>query len=205
MPIVIPISRADHARISAAIKAAERKTAAEIVCVLARRSSDYAYVPALWAAVAALSAPWPMILFTSMSVRAIYLTQIVVFIVAALIFSWSPIRFALTPRFVKRERVRRAAVEQFYTRGVANTKNRSGVLIFASLAERRAHILADEGISAKVDDSEWRRALDLLLDHVREKRIADGYIEAIAECATILSKHAPPDGENDLPDKIYVM
>jgi|APFre7841882630_1041343.scaffolds.fasta_scaffold47826_2 putative membrane protein len=205
MTIVIPISRNDHARISAAIKAAERKTAAEIVCVLARRSSDYAYVPALWAAVVALTAPWPLILFTSMSVRAIYLTQIVVFIVAALLFSWKPLRFALTPRFVKRERAHRAAIEQFYTRGVANTKNRSGVLIFASLAERRAHILADEGIAAKIDDSEWRRALELLLDHLREKRIADGFIEAIDECATILSKHSPPGGQNELPDKIYVM
>jgi putative membrane protein len=201
----MPFSRTDHARVAAAIKAAELKTAAEIVCVLARRSSSYSYVPALWAAVAALAAPWPLIAFTTLSVRAIYAAQIGVFVAAALIFAWEPLRFAMTPRPVKRERAHRAAREQFFTRGVANTKNRSGVLIFVSLAERYAHILADEGVAAKVGDDEWRAALNLLRSHLKERRIADGFIEAIDECARILAKHVPPGGDNELPDKIYVM
>jgi len=205
MAIVIPISKSDHARIAVAIKSAEARTAAEIVCVLARRASDYAYVPPLWAAVVALIAPWPMILFTSMSVRAIFASQISVFIVAALIFSWRPLRFALAPRFIKRERARRAAFEQFYTRGVANTTNRAGVLIFVSLAERYAHIVADESVCQKVAQEEWRGPLDVLCSHLHERRIADGFIEAIDGCADILSGEFPPGGENELPDKIYVI
>jgi putative membrane protein len=201
----MPISKADHARIAAAIRAAENDTAAEIVCVLARRCSDYSYVPILWAAVATLIAPWPLIVFTSLSVRAIYAIQIAVFVVATLIFAWEPVRFALTPRIVKRRRAFRAAVEQFFTRGVANTKDRVGVLIFVSMAEHYAHILPDEGIAAKVAEEEWRAALDLLRARLREKQIADGFIEAIEECARILSAHIPPGRENELPDKIYLM
>jgi putative membrane protein len=202
----MPITRADHARIAAAIKAAETKTASEIVCVLARRSSDYSYVPALWAAALALILPWPLILFTSWSVRMIYVVQIIAFIVAAAIFAWEPLRFALTPRPIKRERAHRAAIEQFFTRGVDNTKDRMGVLIFVSLAERYARIIADDGVAGKIADDEWRAALELLLGYLKERRIADGFIVAIDECARILSAHAPPPGGHDeLPNKIYVM
>ncbi len=75
----------DCERIAEAIGAAERKTAAEIVCVLARRSSDYSYAPALWAAFVALAAPWPLLVFTQLSARAVYASQIAVFVVAALV------------------------------------------------------------------------------------------------------------------------
>jgi putative membrane protein len=202
----MPISKDDHARIAAAIKAAEARTAGEIVCVLARRSSDYSYVPALWAATLALVLPWPLILFTSWSVRAIYATQIVVFIVAALVFAWEPLRFALTPRRIKRARAHRAAVEQFFARGVDNTKDRMGVLIFVSLAERYARIVADDGVAAEIGERDWRAALDLLLGQMRERRVADGFIVAVEECARILSAHAPPPrGPDELPNRIYVM
>jgi putative membrane protein len=202
----MPISKDDHARIAAAIKAAEARTAGEIVCVLARRSSDYSYVPTLWAAALALLLPWPLILFTSWSVRAIYATQIIVFIVAAVVLAWEPLRFALTPRRIKRARAHRAAVEQFFARGVDNTKDRMGVLIFVSLAERYARIVADDGVAAKIADREWRAALDLLLSHMRERRIADGFTVAIEECARILAAHAPPPrGQDELPNRIYVM
>lgn len=201
----MPITREDHARIAQAIKAAEQRTAGEIVCVLARRSSDYSYVPPLWAAFVALAMPWPLIVFTQLGVRTIFSIQIGVFIVAALALSWPPLRLALTPRAIKRARAHRAALEQFFTRGVARTKERTGVLIFASLGERYARIIADEGIAAKIGNDEWRKALDLLRGHMREGRVADGLIAAIEECARILSEHVPPGGKGELPDRVYVM
>lgn len=201
----MPITGEDHARIAQAIKAAEQRTAGEIVCVLARRSSDYSYVPTLWAAFVALTAPWPLIVFTQLGVRTIFSIQIGVFIVAALAFSWPPLRLALTPRSVKRARAHRAALEQFFARRVARTRERTGVLIFASLGERYARIVVDEGIAAKIGDDQWRKALDLLRGHMRDGRIADGFIAAIEECARILSAHVPPGVRDELPDKVYVM
>lgn len=199
------LTKEDYARVAEAIRAAEQKTAGEIVCVLARRSSDYSYVPALWAAFAALAAPWPLMQFTQLPSSAIYAAQIGVFILAALVISWPPLRFALTPGPVMRARAHRAAIEQFFTRGVANTPDRTGVLIFVSLAERYARIVADDGIAQKIGDDEWRAALNLLRERMSAGRIADGFVAAIEECARLLGRHVPPGGRDDLPDRIYVM
>jgi putative membrane protein len=201
----MPISRDDQERIAAAIAAAETRTAGEIVCVLARRSSDYAYVPPLWAAFVALLAPWPLVFFTDLGVRWILLTQSLVFIGVALLLSWRPLRFAVTPRFVKRERAYRAAIEQFFTRGVSATKERTGVLIFVSLGERYARIVADEGIASRIGEERWRHALELLLAHLRDGEIADGFVAAIEACADLLAEHVPPGGHEELPDRIYVI
>lgn len=196
----------DYERIAEAIRRAEETTSAEIVCVLARRSSDYAYVPPLWAAFIALVSPWPLTLFTDLAAREIYAAQIAIFVVSALIVSSGSMRFLLTPRVVKREAASRAAIEQFFSRGVAATKGRVGVLIFVSCAERYARIIADEALAAKIANEEWGRALDALLADMRQERVADGFIAAIEECARLLAEHAPPGASDDeLPDKIYVI
>ena len=196
----------DHQAVSAAISAAESRTSGQIVCVLAHSSSDYAYVPILWASVLALAAPLPLIYFTLWGVQRIYLIQLVIFLAAGLIFSQAPLRFALVPRAVLRARAHRAALEQFVIRRVAHTKNRNGVLIFVSLAERYARIIADEGVAAKVQNSEWQAAVDALIVHMRDGRIAQGFVAAIERCGAVLAAHAPPDGSADnLPNRLYVM
>jgi len=136
-------TREDYDAVSAAIREAERHTCGQIVCVFARSSSDYAYVPILWASVLALLVPWPLIDFTLWTVQRIFLLQLVVFIVAAFIFSWTPLRLALVPRPIQRVRAHRAALEQFVIRRVTHTRNRCGILIFVSLAEHYARVIAD--------------------------------------------------------------
>jgi putative membrane protein len=200
------LTRADHEAVSAAIHAAEQRTSGQIVCVLAHASSDYAYAPLLWASALGLLAPWPLISFTPWSVQRIYLIQLAVFIVAALILSLTPLRLALVPRAVRRARAHRAAVEQFVVRRVAHTKNRTGVLIFVSLAERYARIIADDAIAQKVPNAEWQAAIDALIGQMRDGRIAQGLVAAIERCGAVLAAHAPPDGApNELPDRLYVM
>jgi putative membrane protein len=174
--------------------------------VLAHSSSAYAHIPILWASVLALITPWPLIVFTQWSVERIFMTQLAVFIVAGLAFSFMPLRLALVPKAVKRARAHRAALEQFVLRGITRTKNRSGVLIFVSLSEHYARIIADEGIAAKVGNAEWQAAIDALTAHMRDGRIAAGFTAAIERCATVLAAHAPPDGSpNELPDRLYVI
>jgi putative membrane protein len=200
------ITREDHEAISAAIGAAERRTSGQIVCVLAHAASDYAYVPILWASVLALLIPWPLIFFTQWSVQRIFLVQIAVFAVAALVFFWMPLRLALVPRAVRRARAHHMAVEQFVARRIANTRNRCGVLIYVALAERYARIIADEGIAQKLSNSEWQAAIDELTAHMHGGRIGAGFIAAIDRCSAVLAVHAPPDGSpNALPDRLYVM
>jgi putative membrane protein len=195
----------DLERIALAVGRAEEKTSGEIVCALARRSSDYAYVPPLWAAFIALVAPWPLAVLTDLHTKTIYAAQIGIFIVSALIVFWPPIRLALTPRLVKKRRAERAAIEQFFMRGVSGTKGRTGVLIYVSFAERHARIVADEGLDGKISDAEWQAALEPLLTCLGQGRCAEGYIATIEECARLLARVAPPGAEGDeLPDKVYV-
>jgi putative membrane protein len=196
----------DRTAITAAIREAEKQTRGQIVCVLARSSSDYSAVPIEWAAVLALIVPWPLIYFTQLSVQRIFLLQIVVFILAVVILSWSPLRIALVPHAVRRARAHRAAIEQFYLRGLANTKHRCGVLIFASMAEHYARIIADQGIADKTSRADWQAAVDTLTQHMHEGRIAAGFVAAIERCGAVLAAHAPPaDPPDQLPDRIFVL
>jgi putative membrane protein len=200
-------TREDHEAISTAIHAAERRTSGQIVCVLVRSSSEYVHIPLLWASVLALCLPWPLIYFTQWSVQRIFLVQIVLFLAVAVVtFLSMPLRLALVPRQVQRARAHRAALEQFLLRGITRTKNRTGVLIFVSLAEHYARIIADEGIAQKVDQSEWQAAVDALTARIRDDQIVAGFIAAIGRCGDVLAAHAPSDGSsNELPDRLYVM
>jgi putative membrane protein len=196
----------DYEAVAAAIREAEKKTSGQIVCVLAHSSSGYVHVPILWAVALALFVPWPLIDFTQLSVQRIFLLQLVVFIVAGLIFSWMPLRLLLVPRALQRARAHRAAIEQFVIRGISHTRNRTGVLIFVSLAEHYARIIADEGIAAKVPAAEWQAAIDALTAHMHAGQVATGFCAAIARCGEVLAQHAPPDGSsNELPDRLYIM
>lgn len=201
------LPKQDHDAVAAAIRAAEQHTCGQIVCVLAHASSAYAHVPILWSTLLALFTPWPLIYFTQWSVQRIFLAQLIVFLVAAVAFSWAPLRILLVPRAIQRARAHRAALEQFVLRGISRTRNRCGLLIFVSLAEHYARIIADEGVAQKVHAAEWQAAIDALTMHMRDGRIAAGFIVAIERCGALLAQHAPPDGSaaNELPDRLYVV
>jgi putative membrane protein len=199
------MSAADHDRITAAIGAIEERTTGEIVCVLAEQSSDTGALPILLAALAALALPWGLVAFTTLPVLDILLWQLLVFVALALVLCLPRVRVALIPRRARRAMAFRVATEQFFTRAVSRKRDRSGILIFVSLAEHYARIIADDGISARVPQSHWQGAVDALIAHVREGRVADGFIAAIDLCGTVLAEHFPrtESSPNELPDRIY--
>ena len=201
------ISAQDRERISNADRAAEEKSSGEIVCVLAQTSSDAAALPVLIAAVAALALPWLLVALTAMPVQRILSLQIALFLVLLVLLCLPRVRVALMPRKARRGIAYRAAMEQFTARGIARKKDRCGVLIFVSLAERYARIIADEGIAARVPQSEWQAAIDALIAHVREDRIADGFVAAIDLCGSKLARHFPRTEakREELPDRIYLI
>ncbi len=201
------LSVEDRHRVSATIKAAEDKTAGEIVCVLARASSDHMSYATAWSALLALIAPWFLIALTNLSVHEIFLAQIVIFVVLFLILSETALHRFLIPRAARRAHAHRAAMEQFMIRGMARTKNRAGVLIFVSAAEHYARIVADDGIASKVHQSVWQEAIDALLERAGKGQIADGFVIAVEKCGRVLAEHFPPESGDDdqLPDRIYLI
>jgi putative membrane protein len=199
------ITAEDRGRISEAIRAAEANTSGEIVCVLARSSSEYTAAPVLVGALLALLVPWAFVWLTQWSVQRILIAQLIVFVMVTTICALTPIGMALVPRRIKRTRAHRAAIEQFHARGLARLENRAGVLIYVSLAERYARIVVDDHLAAKVPADEWRAAIDALTSHMRDGRIADGFVAATERCGAVLAEHAPGAPSGRLPDRIYVL
>jgi putative membrane protein len=201
------VSEEDRERISTAIRAVEKTTSGEIVCVLAQSSSDVTALPILVAAAVALALPWLLVALTAMSVHRILVLQIFVFVVLAVVLCLPRARVALVSRATRRAVAHRAAMEQFTIRGIARKKDRTGILIFVSFAEHYARIIADEGISGRVPQSEWQGAIDVLVAHMRGGRIADGFTAAIDVCGKVLATHFPrtETSRDELPDRIYLI
>jgi putative membrane protein len=199
------ISKEDHDRIARAIRAAEAKTSGEIVCVLAHTSSHATGLPVFLAAIVALAVPWLLTALTAMTVYRILLLQVFVFLVLLTLLCLPRIRVALMPRRARRAIAYGFAMEQFTSRGLA--RNQSGILIFVSLAERYARIIAGTEIAARVPQARWQEAVDALIAHTRNGFIADGFIAAIEMCGHELAEHFPPVNlaRNELPDRIYVI
>jgi putative membrane protein len=201
------MSPGEEQRVGDAIAAAERETAGEIVAVIAAESSSYLYAPVLWAALIALLVPWPLIYFTWLSVYWIYLIQLAVFAGAAALLLPRQVRFLLVPGPVKRARAHRRAVEQFLAQNLHTTAGRTGVLIFVSVAERYAEILADSGINALVPKGEWQAIVDDLVRQIGVGQPADGFISAITAVGVHLARHFPPGSadRNELPDHLIIL
>jgi putative membrane protein len=198
------ISEPDKTRIADAIRTAEAHTAGEIFCVIARHSSDYRLVPIAWAAAVALLTPLPLVYLTSWPAAVIYLWQLAVFLVVALALSHPKLRFHVVPRRAKHDRAHSEAMRQFFAQGLDKTEHRTGVLIFASVAERYAEIVADAGINEKVTPQVWDRAINELTTAITAGRPADGFVEAVEQCGAVLAAHFPPGAlkRNELPDKL---
>lgn len=196
---------ADRQRIEAAIAAAEARTRGEFVTVVAQIADDYLYVSVLWAALLALAVPgiamfvaWPLLDAHT------YAAQIIVFLAAAVALRWRPLMMLTIPRSLKHRRARRLALEQFHAHNLHLTRERTGVLLFVSFAERYVEIIADAGIDAVVDDATWAEVVRGFVARVRAGRVADGFVEAVERCGDLLAAHFPADGEdlNELTDHL---
>ena len=190
------VAEADQRRIAEAITAAERTTSGEIVAMIAPQSASYLHVPFLWAALAALAVPWPFVFWTWWPIEHIYLMQLGVFAALVAILMHPPLRLALVPRGEKHTRAHRRAVEQFLAQNLHTTVGRTGVLIFVSVAERFAEILADAAIHEKVPESEWQTIVSDLTDQIGNGQAGDGFVRAIAAVGEHLARHFPPEARH---------
>lgn len=217
------LNDAGRTAISKAVHDAEAGTAGEIVTIIAERSDRYQDVALWWAAGAALVALAVLALFPDFfagkitwatnswsqisTAEAFELALIVAglkFVGVRLILQWMPLRLLLTPRIVKANRVRGRAIRYFKVGAERRTAGKTGILIYLSMRERMAEIVADEAIVAKVDDDVWGEAMTKLINEAREGRIAEGMVAAVNDVGAILASHFPrAEGDrNELPDRV---
>lgn len=220
----IHLTDADHQRVSDAVAAAERETDGEIVTIVTDLSEDYDDVAANWSAFVALLALGAYAFFPefylnlinigsngwhnewtlagALPLLALFVT--IKYAAIRLLMMWMPLRLALTPGWTKTARVRARAIRYFKVGAESRTAKRTGVLLYLSLKEHRAEIVADEAVHQSVPEARWGHAMAALVADVRDGRPADGIIAAIGEIGAILAEHFPkdPDDPNELPDKV---
>jgi len=117
-------------------------------------------------------------------------------------------RRALTPRGMKRDRVRQRAEEQFLSKNLHATRERTGVLIYVSLAERMAELIADQTIHEQVGEGTWEAPMAALIDGLRRRDVTAGFQRCIGLCADILAERfpaRPDDNPNELPDALVLL
>ena len=199
------LSDTDRQRITAAIKQAENATSGELVTVIARASDTYLFIPTLWAAMAALLVPLPLLLLGEpLSAWNAYSVQLGVFVLLVAAFRWRPICMLLIPKRVQRARAARLAREQFFEQGLYRTEGRTGVLIFVSIAEHYVEILADKGINDKVPAGAWEGIVGDFAGNVKADKVADGFVGAVEACGSLLAEHfpKPPGNTDELPNHL---
>jgi putative membrane protein len=223
--MVMPsFSEADHALVTEAVAKAERSSDGEIVTIVAPRSDAYHDVGLHYAMLAMLLVPtagaliprawidWFLALVfgwnASLSFRLLMLMLVVamavVFLIVRLAFVSMPLRMALTPASTKTRRVRRRAVELFRAGTEKRTKGRTGILLYLSLLEHRAEIVADEAIHSRVEADVWGEAMAALVDGVRAGQPGQGMALAVDRIGEVLAQCLPPtlDNPNELPDRL---
>ena len=213
-----------HALVSSAVGEAEGETSGEILTVLADRSDGYSDIALLWAVAIAFTAmsvfavlprpfldlwdrmiggwghEWSVGELASMTI-ALGLTA---FTLAWLAQLWEPLKFAIIPAPVKTARCHDQAVRHFKVGAESRTHGRTGVLIYLSMAEHRAEIVADQPIAEQVDAEVWGEAMGDMLAEIKDGRIAQGMATGVRDVGFVLAHHFPR-GENDtneLPDRL---
>ena len=218
------VSTADHDLVTAAVAAAEAHTSGEIVTVIAAQSNDYDDVALVWASIIAflamsiialfpdfykglyyrLTGGWGHELTANQWLGTVIAIGVLKWIGVWLILLWRPLRLWLTPRAILAGRVRARAVDLFKVGTEAKTLGRTGVLLYVSLREHRADIVADEAIAAKVAPEVWGDAMISLIDLVRKEQPGAGMAEAVRQMGVVLAEHFPRGSENpnELPDRL---
>jgi putative membrane protein len=84
------------------------------------------------------------------------------------------------------------------------TAGRTGILIYLSMREHRAEIVAEEAIASKVSAEVWGEAMALMLPHLKDGRLAEGMAAAVTRVGEVLAEHFPrsPDDINEIPDRL---
>ncbi len=213
-----------HKIVSDAVKAAEAETSGEIVTVLADRSDGYSDVVHVWAGafgftVMSLFALFPQGVldlvdavmggwtheWTSGEIASVTIAVgLLTYLLAWLAASWDPIRFFLVPGTVRTARVHEQAIKHFKVGAERRTHGRTGVLIYLSMREHRAEIVADEPIAEMVSAEVWGEAMGDMLAEIRAGKIAEGMAAGVRDVGFVLSQHFPRGAhdENELPDRL---
>ncbi len=198
----------DKKQLASAITAAEKNTSGEIVLMVEPSSGGYAWVYYAWILLGILTATLTLAIYTSRN----WPLSILTFVESQALGATLGLVLASVPRFRRlligqkalAHKVHRASLAHFVDKGIVNTVDRTGILIYVSLFEHRVEILADKGIHTLVGQSYWDTQVRNIVGGIRRHKTRDALLQAIAEMGDKLAVHFPPTttNPNELPDTV---
>lgn len=201
----------DIQNIESSVQTAEAKTTGEIVPVIVKHSAGVGHVPFMLTMILLLFVlfmefPWEDTLFVAPWVYLWPVIGVVCFLMSLFLGRFHWVQRVLTPNRDEIEHVNRRAQLEFFLNGVNKTQRSTGILIFVSVMERRAVILADEAISKKIDNKVWEELVEKLTKHLRDSNWSKAFTETIADCGKILAEHFPAQGpkQNQLSNNLVI-
>ncbi|MDN5598553.1 MAG: TPM domain-containing protein, partial [Pseudomonas sp.] len=141
-----------------------------------------------------------------LTMYTLLVAQWATFIVLCLVFRLPKVTTRLIPRSVRHWRASNLARRQFLEQNLHHTLGSTGVLIFVSEAERYVEILVDEGISKRLDDSNWDAIVQAFTQQVKQGQTLAGFIACVEACGELLKVHVPvTHTRNELPNRLVVL
>jgi len=202
----------EQEKIRQAVQQAESKTSGELVPMLACESHNYPLAAVRGGSLVALilsillTEPVAAMFWLQDSNMWIFLCFFFpLYWIANMLINSNPVfkRPFMFADEIDRE-VQNAAFAAFFEERLYKTKDANGILIYISLLEHRAWILADSGINDRIDSSKWDEALQLIITGLKDKTACDSLCRAIGMIGDILQKEFPiqNDDQNELHDLI---
>ena len=98
------------------------------------------------------------------------------------------------------------AIVVFERLGMHRTEGRNGVLVYAAVADRKLAVIGDVAIHGRVGDPYWKEVADGMTRHLAGERPRDGFVHAIGELGSVLSRYFPrrPDDREELSNRVSV-
>jgi len=217
------LSDSDIKKISFAVKNAESKTSGEIATAIIKESYDYAIYELMFAVICGLIYFVIMMFFVGSIEQYLegrfwdytvhYLVMFygfstfIIITIFYFIANISSIDRLIVPNKIRNAKVKERATRYFMESGVYNTKDRTGILIFISIMERRVELLADSGINEKIPKQKWQKIVDNIIKGIKKRDITYHLTDSINECGELLKSHFPiqTDDKNELSDDIEIL
>jgi uncharacterized membrane protein len=97
-----------------------------------------------------------------------------------------------------------AAEAQFLKLGMAQTRERSGVLIFFAPKIQQFAVVGDKGIHERCGANFWQQIALEITTHLKAGEFTEAVVDAVTHIGDVLAKHFPrsPDDRNELPNQI---
>jgi len=201
---------AARARVEEAVRRAEATSRGQLVPAVVEKSDPYPEARFRGALLgAALATAAVLLLDLPLTLAELPLLQAAAGLGGGLLAMWDPLERLLVGRKAMDQAVRGRALRAFHEHGLQRTAEGTGVLVFASLLERRAVVLGDHGIHARMGEAGWDEAVGALVAGLKLGDPGRGFEEAIARCGARLAEHFPRQAgaaapPNELGDALQV-